>query len=300
MYFARLISAVVAICFLAQPAVFANETPTDESLSLGDSQRYKRIISAGGSITEILHAIGVFDQVIAVDSSSLYPAKAHALPKIGYFRTIGAEGVLALEPDLLVAARGAGPDTALDQIRAAGVPVVQFEQSIYTTESWSELVHSIGRYFDKTQQAANLIETALTDIAEVQQNRKYKSQVLNAIALLNAGQRGPIAAGKNTMPDLLLSLAGINNVAIDLEGYKPFSTEVLAQSELDLILVPHHTIESMGGPDAVCKIPAIQFATKKGCNVQVMNGLLLLGFGARIHQAVAEVANLGNKTLEVK
>ena len=52
-----------------------------------------RIISAGGSITEILFALDLGDHLVGVDTSSLYPEEAIELPKVGYFRSMGAEGL---------------------------------------------------------------------------------------------------------------------------------------------------------------------------------------------------------------
>ena len=63
----------------------------------------KRVVVAGGALTEIVYALGAQDRVIANDLTSLYPEAATRLPKIGYLRTLSAEGVLSLRPDLLLA-----------------------------------------------------------------------------------------------------------------------------------------------------------------------------------------------------
>lgn len=273
-----------------------DETTTAQiSLPQPQEQEFKRIVSAGGSITEIVYALGLMDQVIAVDSSSLFPAIATSLPQVGYFRSLSSEGVLSLKPDLLIAARGAGPAQVLDQISSTGVKVKQFEQSIYTLESWKELVMEIGHFFNSTKAANALVQQAIANIKLHQKSMNYELRQLNGIALLNSGQRGPTAAGRNTMPDLLFELSGIHNLAAGIDGYKPFSPEMLATQNIDLILVPHHTIESMGGREGVCKQQAIKYATQEGCNVQVMDALLLLGFGARIDEAVKGLIDQGNQ-----
>ena len=48
---------------------------------------------------------------------------ARALPQVGYQRTLSAEGILSLAPDLVLASEAAGPPAVLDQVRSAGVPV---------------------------------------------------------------------------------------------------------------------------------------------------------------------------------
>ena len=41
------------------------------------------IITAGGTITDIVFAVGGGDKVIGVDTSSTSPSAVHALPKVG-------------------------------------------------------------------------------------------------------------------------------------------------------------------------------------------------------------------------
>ena len=253
-----------------------------------------RIISAGGSITEIMFALGLGDRIVAVDTSSFYPPEVNKLPKVGYFRSLAAEGLMSLNPDMLVAANGAGPDVALKQVEALGVAVKSYEQSSYTLESWGTLISSIGEDFNRVDEAQKLIKSVSQGIAKHQARGGFSDKKLNAIALLSIGQRGPVAAGKNTVPDLLLELAGINNVAKSLEGYKPFSSELLAKQQIDMLLVPSHMVASLGGKEAICENQIIKMATSNECNLLVIDALLLMGFGARLDQSVGEIINFAN------
>ena len=84
-----------------------------------------RIVSIGGAITEILYALGFEDRLAGVDSTSLYPAAAlRDKPNVGYMRQLSAEGVLGLNPSLVLAAQGSGPKETMDVLEAAKVPLV--------------------------------------------------------------------------------------------------------------------------------------------------------------------------------
>ncbi|HRJ72305.1 MAG TPA: ABC transporter substrate-binding protein, partial [Terrimicrobiaceae bacterium] len=61
----------------------------------------ERIVSAAGAVTETLYALGVQDALVAVDVSSVFPAAADALPKIGYARQLSAEGILSMKPSVV-------------------------------------------------------------------------------------------------------------------------------------------------------------------------------------------------------
>src|SRR5690606_33392795 len=75
----------------------------------------ERIVTLGGDVTEIVFALGAGAAVVATDVSSVHPAAAAALPKLGYQRTLSAEGVLAQAPTLTLASDEAGPPPVLDQ-----------------------------------------------------------------------------------------------------------------------------------------------------------------------------------------
>lgn len=81
----------------------------------------KRVISIGGDITEILFAIGAGDRIVAVDTTSRYPAAALALPNVGYMRQLSAEPILALAPDHIIAVADSGPKEVIAILRQAGV-----------------------------------------------------------------------------------------------------------------------------------------------------------------------------------
>ena len=76
----------------------------------------RRIVVAGGDLTEIVFALDAEDQLVGVDQTSTWPPQAQDLPQIGYVRRLSAEGVLSLDPDLLIAAHDAGPVAATGPI----------------------------------------------------------------------------------------------------------------------------------------------------------------------------------------
>lgn len=286
---------VVYVQFTALAIIFLTPLFVTQDAHAEQANTPRRIVSAGGSITEIMYALGLGERIVAVDTSSFYPPKATTLPQVGYFRSLAAEGVMSLNPDMLVVAKGAGPNVVLEQVQALGVEVKTYEQSQYTLESWKTLISEIGEDFDKTSAARELIKSVTAQITHHQKNSNFTNNPINAIALLSIGQRGPVAAGKNTVPDLLMQLAGINNVARSLEGYKPFSTELLAEQKIDLLLVPSHIVDGLGGKDAICENQIVKMATSNKCNLFVMNGLLLMGFGARLDQGVSEMIRLASR-----
>ena len=47
-----------------------------------------RVLSIGGSVTEIVHALGQEDRLIARDTTSTFPPNVTKLPDVGYARAL--------------------------------------------------------------------------------------------------------------------------------------------------------------------------------------------------------------------
>src|SRR3546814_4174473 len=63
-------AALVALALLLPPP------------SWGRAEAAGGIVSVGGAVTEIVYALGQQDRLLAVDTTSLYPAETAALPNV--------------------------------------------------------------------------------------------------------------------------------------------------------------------------------------------------------------------------
>src|SRR5690606_30267932 len=89
----------------------------------GSPSTAQRVVTLGGTVTEIVYALDQGDRLVGDDQSSLYPEAATKLPRVGYYRAVPVEGVLALRPDLVLASEQAGPPEALARLKEVGIPV---------------------------------------------------------------------------------------------------------------------------------------------------------------------------------
>ncbi len=199
-----------------------------------DSSR--RIVTVAGAVTEIVYALGAGGDVVAVDTTSTYPVAATELPKVGYLRRLGAEGVLSLEPTLLLAGGDAGPPYVLDQIRSAGVRVESIDAA-HSLDGLKTKVRRLGELLDRRHQADELI----ADIErEMQQNAAIVAQVneRTAVFLISPpGVGSPMAAGRGTAADAMIRISGGHNPLSEFDGYKPVSTEALLAARPSTIIV---------------------------------------------------------------
>ncbi|SCM76290.1 Hemin ABC transporter substrate-binding protein [uncultured Pleomorphomonas sp.] len=249
-----------------------------------------RIVVAGGTITEILFALGQGDRVAAVDTTSAFPPEARAKPQIGYMRALSAEGILSQKPDLILVEQGAGPTDALAIIEASSIPVVTIDAPP-EADAIPAKIESVGRAVGVEAAAADLAAKVRRDIgalkAEIAAVGEKPKRVLFALSLAN----GRITAGgAGTAADAIIRLAGGVNAAAAVNGYKPLSDEDVLAASPDVLLVMNNGGHAIA-EDAAFALPALKGTPAAASGAYVtMDGLYLLGFGPRTAAAGRDLA----------
>ncbi|MEO1494975.1 MAG: ABC transporter substrate-binding protein [Pseudomonadota bacterium] len=216
----------------------------------------KRIVIAGGDLTEIVFALGAGENVIGVDSTSSYPHDAKNLSQIGYVRRLSAEGVLSLSPDLVIAAHDAGPATALTQIEAAGVHVARAPEA-GTLADIVDKIRFVGDVLDLEERAETLAERFIDDLNDVSDKVGKLSDGPRVLFVVSLERGAPLVAGSGTQAETMITGAGGKNAATGFGGFKPMSQEAIIQAAPDAILMMAQHAERFGGLDAILKRPDI-------------------------------------------
>ncbi|MBB1365314.1 ABC transporter substrate-binding protein [Pseudoalteromonas sp. SR44-5] len=246
----------------------------------------ERIVSAGGTLTEIIFALDKQNTLVAVDQSSLYPKQATQLDQIGYYRDLAAEGVLSVRPTKLLALEGAGRAQALAQIEATGVELIHYKKP-NSINDLLNLVKRLGKDLNANDKAQVLVAQIKNSLPP-----KASNETHSALFLLSANERGLVAAGTDTVADLLLDYAGVTNLGATHKGFKVINNEVLAVKQPDFLIAPAHVVYSLGGKEAFCNQPTLRLLTAaKQCRLLVMDSLLSLGMSPRIATGIKELSD---------
>lgn len=259
----------------------------------------------GGALTEIAYALGLESLLVGTDTTSLYPAAAQATPKVGYMRQLSAEGVLSLKPTALVSTTEAGPPVVMDQLRSAGVRVVQ----ITADHTWNEVrrkIEAVGRVASQPDKAKALWQRldaewqrTQTQVAQRVQALQAADKPLPKVLFLLSHSGSPQASGEGTAADAIIRFIGARNAmagAYGFKGYKSLTAESLATAAPDLILTSTQGIEAVGGEASLWKRPELQLTPayqnrKSGRGTLIhLDALELLGFGPRMPTTVAALA----------
>lgn len=107
----------------------------------------ERIVVAGGSLTELIYAMGAGKRVVGVDETTSYPPETAKLPHIGYWKQLSSEGILSLRPDSVITWQDAGPQIVLDQLRAQKVNVVTLPRVPATLEQMYANIRQLAKRY---------------------------------------------------------------------------------------------------------------------------------------------------------
>ena len=244
-----------------------------------------RIVSADGSLTEIIYALGQGELLVGVDTTSGFPEVAKSLPQIGYKRNISAEGVLSLTPHILIATEDSGPDKILRQIEAAGVNLERYSATP-SLLSVREKVLAVAHLVDRKEQGEALWQQIEQDVAIAREELAKVKQKVNVLFVLSLEGGSPVVAGENTHAAEMIHLAGGENAAKGFSGYKAMPLEAIISAQPDVVLMMDR-VGNHGVSSTILDAHGFNL-TPAGQNQRLvtMDGMLMLGFGPRIAQAI--------------
>lgn len=249
-----------------------------------------RIVSIGGSITEILYALGVQQKIVAVDTTSLYPPSAlKEKPNVGYMRQLSAEGVLGLSPTLILAIEGSGPKETIDVLEQAKVPFVSVPDN-FTGDGIIDKIDTIARDVGVPGRGKCLADEVRRDGAALGAMRRQIRQRARIAFILSLANGRPMIAGRGTAADGIIAMAGASNAFDDFDGYKMVDDEAIIAAKPDVILAMQSGEHALSS-DVVFSQPALAMTPAAKHRILIsMDGLYLLGFGPRTARAARDLA----------
>ena len=249
-----------------------------------------RIVSIGGAITEILYALGYDGRIAGIDTTSVYPSSALGnKPNVGYMRQLSAEGVVGLNPTLVLAMQGSGPKETMDLLDAAKIPLVLVPET-FSGDGIVEKIKLVGHAMGADARASCLANAVSGDLDQLAKLRARVTKPVRVMFVMSFLNGRAMAAGHKTAANEIIALAGGVNAIDGYDGYKPINDEAIVAAKPDVVLSIARSKDSLEA-DAIYAHPAFALtpvATNK--SFISMEGLYLLGFGPRTASAARDLA----------
>lgn len=244
-----------------------------------------RIISLKGAVSEVLVNLGLEEQIVGTDVTSTYPPSLARLPKVGHNRNISTEGILALEPTLIIGTRSDLSPATIEQLQGTGTPLLLLEHP-NTVTGTRHLIRTLADTLGEPELGTHLINNIEAQLAQVQE-LPYAPKVLFIYA---RGAGTMMVAGAETPMQSIIELAGGQNAISGFTGFKPLTTEALIAANPDAVLLFNSGLSSLNGKEGVLAMPGMaQTTAGKFGHVIAMEGAYLSGFGPRLGEAVLEL-----------
>ncbi len=284
---AALIAATLVLPILAHGVEPVVRDAHGRDVIISDTSR---TVAVGGAITEVLVALGLGQRIVGVDSTSTFPPEAvKGKPNVGYLRQLSAEGVIGLNPTLILAMDSAGPKQTMQALEAAKIPLVSIPEA-FTEQGLLDKIRLIGHAMQADAGATCLAHAVAQDFDQLRLLRATVTKPARVMFVMSLVNGQAMAAGRNTAANEIIELSGGVNAIDGYDGYKTINDEAIVAARPDAVITIRRSRDSFEA-DAFYAHPAF-LLTPAGANraFLAMDGLYLLGFGPRTPAAARDVA----------
>jgi iron complex transport system substrate-binding protein len=249
----------------------------------------KHLVCVGGALTEIIYALGLEEHLVAVDTTSTYPASTKKLPSVGYARSLSLEGVLSMRPQLLLVTEDAGPPQVLRQISHAGVQVKVLKAD-HRYEGLIDRVRAIGFLLGAEVRAEKLIKE-IDQEWQMYQDHLNRGKQLKAMFIMAHSPQQVMVAGQGTSAHAIMNYLNLENTFKTLQGYKPLTPESVIAGQADIVLLTDQGLQAQGGIRGILRLPGmIQTRAARHRQIYSREANHLLGFGPRLPSMLDSLA----------
>ena len=200
----------------------------------------QHIVSLAPSSTEILFAIGAGKQVIGRDRNSDYPEDAKKIADIGgsdIGSKVNAEAILALKPDLVLAADITPPEQ-IKTLEDLGITVFMLPNPTDLDGMYANLrsAAQLSGHVAETETLIGSLQMRVKDVQGKLANVPEKPLVFYEIDSTDA--KAPWTSGPGTFIDTLIGMAGGRNIGSSLQDpWSQISLEELVRQDPDVIVL---------------------------------------------------------------
>ncbi len=251
-----------------------------------------RIISLAPSLTEILFALGLDEEIVGVTEFCDFPHAATLKPRVGYI-TPNLERLVALEPDLILAPREflkADMLTRLEELKIA-----TFIVQATSIEDIFSHIHTIGRMVGRSGEADTLTMGLRHRLNRVKQ-RVGQANPPRVLYVLNS--QPLMSVGPGSFIHHVLELAGGSNIANEGgTAYPRISMEYVIQADPQWILFPSGSSEGIPVHEQEAWLKWTSLSAVQHRQLATIPTDLLNRPGPRIIEALEAVAHILHPTL---
>lgn len=256
-----------------------------------------RIVCLSKHLTEMVFALGKGHDIVACDLSSTYPDSAKLLKTVGYHRALSAEGIISMEPDLVIHSKDIGPENVEPQLIKAGLKVKVFGGA-NTLDSAKLLLHDLGKFFGVEQKADSITKKMDADFAKAVEELKSRNiKDTPSVMIIHFGRANNVyfvMSGRKGVGDKMINLAGGKVTVYDAKGARQISAEAIAVANPDIIIATDFGFDQMGSMEKFAAgVPGVSLTNAaKNKRIYRFEEHDLIYFGPRTGENIIKLMNI--------
>ena len=199
----------------------------------------QRIVSLLPSLTEMVCQLDQCQRLVGVDRYSTWPESVNRLPRVGGGLDPNIEAIVALRPDLVLAATSS---RAAERLVALGIPVLALEPKTHADVQrvLGKVAQVVGVDAQATQRIWRNIDAAVSAAAQSLPARVKNTRVYFEV------NRAPYGAGTSSFIGETLTRLGVQNIVpASLGPFPKLNPEFVVRANPDLIMVGARSAEGL-------------------------------------------------------
>ena len=272
-----LITLLFALFTLTAQAVSVQ----DDAGRTYDGRVPQRVVSLLPSLTESVCALGACKRLVGVDRYSNYPLSVKTLPQLGGLDDVNVEAIVALKPDVVLAAPSS---RVAERLATLGIPVFTLDAKSYTDVR--RVLLKLGELLDLPH-AKKFWDQLEKHVAAAAQSMPARA---TGVTVYYEVAAGPYAAGPDSyMGELLDRLGARNIIPAKLGPFPKISPEFVVRADPRVILISEREASGLAQRPGWDRISAI----KRGnvCLFTAEQGDVLARPGPRMGDAAQLMAD---------
>lgn len=241
-----------------------------------------RIISLVPSQTELLHYLGLEEQVIGITKFCVHPQQwFRTKSRVGGTKQVSIDTIHRLQPDLIIANK---EENVKEQVEALAAHYPVWVSDVNNLEDACNMIGSIGKMVQRTEAAQKLIARIQDEFEDL---RKSVGTTVAQIQTAYLIWKDPLmSAGGDTFIHDMLTRAGFKNIFANRTRYPSTNIEELKTSNCQLLLLSSepYPFKQQHADELQQQLPGIKMV--------LVDGEMFSWYGSRLLQAPAYLKQL--------
>lgn len=266
--------------------IFRRYTMIIHSANIAALKKYSGIVSLVPSQTELLHDLGLNEEVKAITKFCVHPKTwLKSKIRIGGTKNIKIELIKKIAPDLIIANK---EENVKEQVEELAKTFDVFVTDVNNLADALSMIRDIGTLTGKTTKALSIANQIEKKFQKLSQSVRTKQQIKAAYLIW---QNPYMAVGGNTFINSMMTYCGLENIFTNVDRYPEINLEDFqnskgGKSKCDLILL---SSEPYPFKDKHAAEIQLNLPSKK---IILVDGEMFSWYGSRLLKAAGYFKNL--------